>query len=306
MKLITYKKDLKTSLPFMGLMSALTIIMFILGTYVPFTSFVLIFLMPITSTLVASLTKLKYYPIYFITTLGLALVIGLFDLNFFFNQLLPSLLIGFLFGLFIHFKLDEKLVIVLSSIILFGMQILSLVIIYYILNVNVIENVLKIFNLSDNAYFDYFILMVIYLISTLEVIITFIINKFELIKLKVYFTQLPSSNLILSISGFIIFPFMVMSIFTYLPIALVFFALSFLLFALIIYNNFHQGKYILAPMQIGVVIINYLLYIILYRKLGFPLTIFIFSLTFLTTFIIEIILKIIKKVKSKKNLQKEI
>ena len=103
MGLFSKKETLIQNMTFMGIFSAINVVISLLSTILfavatPI-SILLIIVLPLTSTVVELFCKDKYYPIYLFSTIGLSLVVTMWDMQNTIFYLIPSVFTGYIFGL---------------------------------------------------------------------------------------------------------------------------------------------------------------------------------------------------------------
>lgn len=242
--LVEKKENLKNSIPLIALFSTIEAILVILGTYVPFLYIGVIFLLFIPSTLLASLIKARYYPIYFVSCLIICLLVGFGDISFCIVYLFPSLIISFLFSLSFKNILDIKINLIISSLIYFLIQLGLIYFVKDIFEIDIISKVLTLFSLEDNLDIKDFIYLSIYLINIVEILFTLLITY---LFLKKFNLSLYSSNkfkllfLFFSILSTIIsFLFIEYK----LNISYLFFGINFFIFFLFLFNEMKSKNYL--------------------------------------------------------------
>lgn len=183
MKLINKKNDLKSTIPLMALFVALNLIITVYATYLPLSGYIVILFLPLISTIYCLNTKKRYFPIYFLITMVLAICFSIQDLTTTLLYLLPALLQGLFFSIFINLNKDGSISYFISVAILFITKISIIPLIDFIYQVNTINSILTLLNLINVKNITYFVYGALFLICTFEMFIVFIITKNELLKL---------------------------------------------------------------------------------------------------------------------------
>ena len=99
MEIFKKRETVTQNIAYMAIMSAINIIFVLLSNLVPGLLFLLVLILPLTSTVVTLYCKKVYYPVYAITTLGLCLAVaGGFSIFDALIYVFPSLIVGFVFG----------------------------------------------------------------------------------------------------------------------------------------------------------------------------------------------------------------
>ena len=167
-KLITVKNNLKESIPLIALMCAISAIMVIFVTYLPVSSIIFTLLLPLPSIIVSLYTKSKFYFIYLFSTLSLSLIVGAGDIAYALSSIIPSLLLGFIIGILIKNNFSIGYVFLITSIVSFFLNLLSLCILNFLFNIdliNIINDLLNFTFLKDESYLT---LLFIYIYSLIE------------------------------------------------------------------------------------------------------------------------------------------
>ena len=198
MKILNKKNDLKSTIPFMALFVSLNLLITVFSTYLPLSGFILILFLPLISNLYCIHTKKRYFPIYFAISFGLAICFSLQDLTSTLLYLLPALLQGFFFSLFIDLDKDGALSYFTSVVILFITKISMIPIIDFIYSINTIDSILTILALKNLENIHLLIYGAIFILCSFEMLIVFIITKGELEKLGYKINFFSEISIILS------------------------------------------------------------------------------------------------------------
>ena len=284
MNLLSKKKNIKESIPLISLLSALTVILNVLGTYLPVSSLIIVLFLSLPSLFIGLLIPKKYYYIYFLTSLLLSLITSISNLSFVISFTIPSLIIGILYGYFINKRMNTSLLILISTLIYFILEISFIPLTNLIINDNYLNLILKLLNLEINNN-NYFIIYNLILISSFLGILlsSFIINyEIKRFNLSLNFNKLGDyilsiSSITFNISTLIIF-------FINKDLSSIFFAISFISFILLIMNNILIKEYkylyfllIIIPLYLIFIFLNIEYYSLIYFLL-YP---FIYSLIIL-------------------------
>lgn len=204
-RLLKYRSSLKEALPLISLIIALNLILLGVGTYVTVTR---VFLNPfiyLTSTLLATFIKKRYYLYYVLIIIPLSLLISIFDFSYFFISFLPSSLISFLFSLSIDKRFDKYLTILLSSIALFIFTLIGIEVTDFFYNDDILNLLLRIFNLHNNEDFLYYLNFFIYSYSFIIIFLTYLFIKYEIKRFNLEFNSYEYSKEILGILVIVLF-----------------------------------------------------------------------------------------------------
>ncbi|MCQ2793187.1 MAG: hypothetical protein MJ221_02015 [Bacilli bacterium] len=186
MKIFSKRETLAQNMALMGIMSAINIIIAVVCSLVPWIAIFLILILPLTSVLVEIFCKDKYYPIYALATFGLALVATLWNMETTIFYVLPSLLTGYVFGLLAKKKIPSIYSILGSSLIQMGLTLAFIPLINFIFGVDVVLTFKTFFNLADSKNIDVIVPAFIFVISLIQMALSYIIISEEIKKIGVY------------------------------------------------------------------------------------------------------------------------
>ena len=284
MNLLSRKKNIKESIPLISLLSALTVILNVLGTYLPVSSLIIVLFLSLPSLFIGLLIPKKYYYIYFLTSLILSLITSISNLSFVISFTIPSLIIGLLYGYFIEKKMNTSLLILISTLIYFILEISFIPLTNLIINDNYLNLILKLLNLEINNHNYYIIYNLILISSFLGILLSSFIINYEIKRFNLSFNFNKLGDYILSISSITFSISTLIIFFINKDLSSIFFAISFISFILLIMNNIliKEYKYLYFLL---VIIPLYLIFIFLnieyYSLIYFLLYPFIYSLIIL-------------------------
>ena len=284
MNLLSRKKNIKESIPLISLLSALTVILNVLGTYLPVSSLIIVLFLSLPSLFIGLLIPKKYYYIYFLTSLLLSLITSISNLSFVISFTIPSLIIGILYGYFINKKMNTSLLILISTLIYFILEISFIPLTNLIINDNYLNLILKLLNLEINNH-NYFIIYNLILISSfLGILLSSFIINYEIKRFNLSFNFNKLGDYILSISSITFSIITLIIFFINKDLSSIFFAISFISFILLIMNNILIKEYkylyfllIIIPLYLIFIFLNIEYYSLIYFLL-YP---FIYSLIIL-------------------------
>ena len=196
MRLIKKQGSLVKSIAYMGIMAAINIIFVLLTYFIPFLLFLLVFLLPLCSAIISYCCKKYYFPIYLIVVSAVCLLIDPSDTIFY---VIPSLLTGFVFGLFLDSKVPPIFVIVLVTLLQFGLSIAFIPLIQALTNRDIVIDFSKIFGLSEYQYLDYLKYSFIFFVAFAQMLITYLVMESELSKFGIVFEKGSQKNFILDL-----------------------------------------------------------------------------------------------------------
>ena len=284
MNLLSRKKNIKESIPLISLLSALTVILNVLGTYLPVSSLIIVLFLSLPSLFIGLLIPKKYYYIYFLTSLILSLITSISNLSFVISFTIPSLIIGLLYGYFIEKKMNTSLLILISTLIYFILEIVFIPLTNLIINDNYLNLILKLLNLEINNHNYYIIYNLILISSFLGILLSSFIINYEIKRFNLSFNFNKLGDYILSISSITFSIITLIIFFINKDLSSIFFAISFISFILLIMNNILIKEYkylyfllIIIPLYLIFIFLNIEYYSLIYFLL-YP---FIYSLIIL-------------------------
>ncbi len=288
MNLLSKKKNIKESIPLISLLSALTVILNVLGTYLPISSLIIVLFLSLPSLFIGILIPKKYYYIYFLSSLVLSLITSISNLSFVISFTIPSIIIGILMGYFIEKKINSSVLIFISTLIYFLLEITFIPLTNLIINDNYLNLILKLLNLEINNSNYYIIYNLMLISSFLGILLSSFITSYEVKRFNLYFTFNKLGDYILSISS-ILFSVLTLLIFFFNKnLSSIFFVISFISFILLVINNILIKEYkylflllLIIPLYLIFIFLNIeyysLIYFLLYPSF-YSLIILIISL----------------------------
>ena len=296
MKFIVSKKDnLKDSIPLISLLVSLNLILIILMTYLPYLSIVLFLLMPLPSIIYFLYIKFKYYYIYFLSSFLLGLLVSIGDISYCLTSLLPILLITPLIGFLLNKNVDIFLIIIMSSVLMFLINIGLIYLLNFIYNIDFINNILFLLKLNNNEVINMLLPSIIYLVTLAQIFVITYINFKEISSIN----KISFLNVYNDLIGVVI-----TLIFTLITLITYFFNIKIFILLLIIsfissLNVFVFKRKYLQNSIIFLVssIFVWILYIIILPYLSYINALFITLLLLITLSIYKIIYLLIDKIK---------
>ncbi len=204
MKIFTKRETLTENIALMALIAAINIIICVASAFFSVASIFLILVLPLLSALVEIYCKDRYYPIYAFASLGLALVATLWNIETTLFYLLPSLLTGYLFGLLSKKNIPPIYSILFTSLVQMSITIVEIPLINFLFDVDIVNTFKVFFKLDNSANIDIIVPSFIFVISLIEMSLSYLIISSELTKLKIEevendnFDIVTSSSLIVS------------------------------------------------------------------------------------------------------------
>ena len=214
------------NMTYIAIMSAINVIFVLLTTLLPILFVLIIFLLPLTSLIVYCFCKKRYFPIYAVSTIGLCLIFNLWRVTDTIFYVIPSIITGLVFGICIEKKVPVFYTLFITTLIGVALTYASFPLIQLIVNIDTIEYFLKLFNLSEFAYKDYLPPLFIFAISSIQMALTYIVIKEEVVKLGIEVSEEDASCLILFITESVFILGSIGFAFIYGPISLLLFGFA--------------------------------------------------------------------------------
>ena len=226
MRLLKKQETLIQNIAYMGLMAAINIIFVVMTYFIPFLLFVLVFVLPLCSAIICFYCKKVYFPIYFVVVTAVCLLIDFSDALFY---VVPSLITGFLFGLFIEKRVPSIFIILAITIVQFGLSLLSIPLIELITKRNIVNDMATLFKLSDYEYLGYIKYTFIFFIAFVQTILTYLVMRSELVKFGMEFNEIVDKGVLLDIFTIVFIGLSVLFGFLYGEISYIFLIIAFIL-----------------------------------------------------------------------------
>ena len=176
------KETLIRTICFMAFFVAINVVCSFLTTVLPLISILLIIFLPLTSAIVEVMCKDRWFPIYAVATIGLSIVVSLSSIDFTIFYIVPSIFTGYIFGLFSKRNLPSMFAIFLAAIVQTLLSFAFIPLLQLITGSNLIDVFVKILKISNRFWFDSVILLLFFLVSLIQVILSYIVVQNELNK----------------------------------------------------------------------------------------------------------------------------
>ena len=196
MRLLKKQETLIQNIAYMGMMAAVNIIFVVMTYFVPFLLFVLVFVLPLCSAIISFYCKKIYFPIYFVVVTAVCLLIDFSDALFY---VIPSLLTGFVFGLFIEKRVPSIFILTAITIMQFALSLISIPLIELITHRNIVDDMATIFKLTDYQYLNYIKYAFIFFIAFVQTILTYLVMRSELVKFGMEFNEAIEKTIVIDV-----------------------------------------------------------------------------------------------------------
>ena len=182
MSFLKKRKTPLQNIAYMAIMAAINAIFVLLTTFVPVLLFLLVFILPLTHAIVAIYCDKRFYIVYAIATIGVCLGITFYNISDTFFYVIPSLITGFLFGLFIEKRTPPIFTIFVISIIQLVLSYSSIPLIKLMIGVDIPQVFYIAFGLNEFIYKDYLPILFTSIIAIGQIAITYIFINTQLEK----------------------------------------------------------------------------------------------------------------------------
>lgn len=194
MKLFTKRESLTQNIAYMALMAAINVSCVLLTTLLPVLFFIIVFILPMTSTVVILFCKKKYFPIYAITTVGLCMIVTMWNISDTIFYVIPSIFSGLIFGLIIDKGIHTSWMILIASLVQTLLSYAMIPLTQLIVGINIVDTFLSVFALTDFIYKDYLVAPFIFFMSIGQITISYMIIKDEVKKMGVVINDTYSNK----------------------------------------------------------------------------------------------------------------
>ena len=283
------KKTLVQNITYMALMAAINVVFVLLTTFLPFLFFLIVFVLPLTSTIVTLHCQKRYFPIYALSTIALCMIVTIWKIDDTIFYVIPSIISGFIFGFLIEKKVPSFWIILSTTIIQIGFTYASIPLIKLMTNRNIVVDFATIFHVQDFQYLSYVVPCFIFAISLAQQILAFVIIRDELPKFGYELNEPKQIPLSLAISTFASIASAVVFAFIYGPISYVFTLIALFLFAYSLVYLILEKKKLVYILLGASLFVSVFLFAIFYPIVQAPLGLLFINILFFIVAIIVLI-----------------
>ena len=286
MALLTKKTTLVHHITYMGIMAAINLIFIVIATYIPFLMFIPIIFLPFASAIVSYYCLKRYYPIYAVATIGLCLIFNINDTIFY---VVPAVIVGFFIGYLLIKKINPFWLILTSTIIESALTFAFIPLINLISNVDIVETFISAFKLNDFAYKTELTYLFIFFISLIQCGLTHfvLLSDARKIGIEINVTIISFAPYIIGLEITLILTF-IFSLF-YLPLALIFLAISLYFSIFLLIDILTSKKTIIYVLLVILLVVAFFSFAIFYTKIIAPFAILLMGLFPFTILLISFI-----------------
>ena len=280
------KQTLVQNITYMALMAAINVIFVLLTTLVPFLFFLIVFVLPLTSTIVTLHCKKRYFPIYAVATIGLCLLCTIWKIDDTIFYVIPSIISGFVFGFMVEKKVPSFWIILATTILQIGFTYASIPLIKLMTGRNIIEDFATVFMVKDFIYLDYVTPCFIFFIALAQEILAFVIIREELPKFG--YTLNDPKNIPLSLCVTILSSIVLVVIFAFIygPLSYLFTLIALFLTIYAIAYLRLENKVLIYILLGAAVLVTFFLFAVFYPMVPVPFGLLFINILF---FIVSII-----------------
>ena len=283
------------NITYIDLMSAVNVIFVLLTTLLPLLYVLIIFVLPLTSVIVYLYCKKMYFPIYAVATIGLCLIFNLWRITDTIFYVAPSIITGLIFGICIEKKVPAFFLILISTVVQAGITYATIPLVNLMVDINTIEYFLRLVKLGEFEYKDFLPPVFIFVISSIQMLLTYLVLKEEIVKVGYEINTKDISELVLFIMEISLIVISFVFTFIYGPLTLLFFGFA-------VYVGLYQISLIYARKKVlclvsvlGALIATVLLYAALNHLIKKPYAILIILVFFAINAVVSFAAYIFKK-----------
>ena len=183
MAIFKKRETLTQNIAYMAIMAAINVVFVLITTLVPVLMVLLVLVLPLTNVIVTLFCKKKYFPIYAIATLGLCMLVTMWNITDTFLYVIPSMITGFIFGIMVENKVPAIYILISTSIIQFGCSYALIPFIKFVFNTDIVMVFLTAFGLKNFQYNSYLVPAFISFLAIAQSTLAYALIKAEIPKL---------------------------------------------------------------------------------------------------------------------------
>lgn len=276
------RETVTQNIAYLALMAAINVIFVLLTAIFQPLMFIMIFVLPLTSTVVTLFCKKRYFPIYFIVTISLCLLVtswaSIFDTFFY---VMPSLISGFIFGLLIEKDVPSIYILSASVVVQYVITYLTFIILNNIvIGINFIDALLVMFGLGEFIFKDYFIHVFLFLLAMIQTIITYVVITSEIGKLGFNINLTMRYEFLMIIVNLVLEILALIMIFVYGPLTYIFMFIDLMFVIYQFISLLMSNKKINIILSIVFVFSGFIFYIAFNQQIPHPLEFAVFLVSF--------------------------
>lgn len=168
----------------MALFSALDAVLSLLSAFFPAATAFLMLAVPLTSAFIAITCPLRALPLFVLSAFGTSLTVSFFDFQTLLFYLLPSLIVGAVYGLFEHLRVPALYHLFLEGIVAMGLFLLTLLVGKGIYGISFYDIFLQIASEEKQAYMSHVFLLFCFSYSLSQSLLTHLFSRLVFSKMK--------------------------------------------------------------------------------------------------------------------------
>ena len=176
------KETLVQNITYMALMAAINVVFVLLTTFVPVLFFLIVFVLPLTSTIVALHCKKRFFPIYAVSTILLCLVCTIWKIDDTIFYVIPSIVSGFIFAIMVEKDIPSPLIIIATTLIQMAFSYATIPLITLMTGRSIVNDFATVFGLKNYAYLDYVAPSFIFFLALMQETLSFVVISEEIKK----------------------------------------------------------------------------------------------------------------------------
>ena len=283
------RETLVQNITYMALMAAINVVFVLLTTFVPVLFFLIVFVLPLTSTIVALLCNKIYFPIYALSTIILCLVCTIWKIDDTIFYVIPSIISGFVFAIMVEKQLPAPLIIIATTIIQMAFSYASIPLIKVMTGRYIVNDFASIFGLKNYAFLDYVVPCFIFFMALMQETLSFIVTNEEIKKFgyELKKAELSSWLMIIFLGASLIL--MIIFAFTYKPLAYAALLLALYFTTCIVAGLLgKKKKWLYITLAISL-LVSFFLFALIYQYIPEPLGLLCVGILFFCILIIGIV-----------------
>lgn len=287
------------NIAYMGLMAAINVIFVIITTLLPVLFFLIVFVLPLTSTIVALHCKKRYYPIYAIATIGVCMLCTIWKIDDTIFYVIPSIISGFIFAVMAEKEVSAPWIIIATALVQMAFSLLSIPLIQLMFGRDIVTTFAAVFHLQDYQYLEYAAPVFIFVLSLIQSVLSFVIINEEIRKFGYQIRETRMLSFAMISGLFTSLLLVVIFALTYKPLSYTFLAISTFFGCVIVGGLFGKKKVWIYISLASSVIITLFLFAALYNYMPDPLGLLLVGIIFVLVGIIALIDKCLLNRKNK-------
>ncbi len=179
---IKERKTIVENLTLMAIMGAINALFSLFATWLPVISLFLVIILPFTSVIIALYCKPRYFLIYIVATIGVSLLITMYNMQYTIFYLIPAIFTGLAFGYLVRIKLHSAIILFLTAVLQFLLSYAMIPLIDAIYETSLVSQFLTLFNLADKPFIYVIVPAFIFIIAFAQTAFSYIAISTEIKK----------------------------------------------------------------------------------------------------------------------------